>query len=831
MIQGITPEKAANQLTKWGFNELPSAKPKNVWLIAYEVIKEPMFILLLGCGSVYLLLGDYSEGVILLCWVFLIIFITFYQHRKTEKSLEALRQLSSPRVMVIRGETETRISGREIVPDDVIILQEGDRVPADAIVLESNILTLDESLLTGESLPVRKNENTQNQLFSGSLVVQGRGIARVVRTGIHSEIGKIGTSLQTIQDESTPLQKEMKKLVRKLFVGGAIISIGIISAFYFTRGDLLHALLNGLAAAMALLPEEFPVVLTIFLALGSWRLSKNKVLTRKPSAIETLGAATVLCTDKTGTITQNKMEISAFHSKQSTYYKADFKTKSEHIKTLLLDLYYASHPLSSDPMEKAIKNELKNHTTTPTEFSVIREYPLTRDIFAMTRVLRSEFDQSAKAYCKGAPETIYKFCGLSDTEMGIYNNVVHELAAKGYRVLAAASCTLNIHQLPENQMDFPFQFTGIVAFEDPIRPEVPQAIKECYAAGIHVIMITGDFPATAKSIADQIGLNHEENILTGNELKSMNEKQLAESIKKTRIFARIIPEQKLQIIKALKANGEVVAMTGDGVNDAPALKAADIGVAMGLKGTDVAREAASLVLLDDHFASIVHAIRSGRRIYDNLQKAMSYIIAIHIPIIGLVLIPAFFSWLPILLMPLHIVFLELIIDPICAIAFESEQEEKGIMSRAPRKTSELFFGLKKLVFSLLKGTLLLIMVLIIYLISLNEGHSAGEIRAIAFSSLIIGNVFLILTSLSETRTFLSVILEKNISLIIILIVAFFILVMIISTPFLSEVFSFEFPGYKHFVSALIGSVVLLFVFEAFKYFRNINMAKNDGSRI
>ncbi|GIK70018.1 MAG: ATPase [Bacteroidota bacterium] len=819
MKNGITGKKAAEQLKLHGYNELPSAKPKNVWQIVKEVVKEPMFILLLCCGSVYFLLGNYSEGIILLCWVFVIILITFYQYRKTEKSLEALRQLASPRALVIRDGVETRISGREVVPDDIIILHEGDRVPADALVLESNNLTIDESLLTGESIPVIKNEDSQNRIFSGTLVVQGKGIAKVISTGTKTQFGKIGTSLQGIEQESTRLQREMKKLIRNLFIGGAIVSSGVIAAFYFTRGNILNALINGLAAAMALLPEEFPVVLTIFLALGAWRLSKNNVLTRKPSAIETLGSATVLCSDKTGTITQNKMEISALFPNDKIYYKTDFTSSEEKIKGLLTVLNYASQNNSIDPMEKAISVEYEKIKESKNQLKLIKEYPLSKELLAMTRVLKSEVDELAEAYCKGAPEAIYQLCRLSEAEIAGYTNIVQALAVKGYRVLAAAKSSSAMVNLPEKQNDFIFSFTGLVAFEDPIRAEVPQAIKDCYEAGVNVIMITGDYPATAQSIANQIGLKHNENVLTGLELKSLSEDKLKERIKHTTIFARIVPEQKLQIIKALKANGEIVAMTGDGVNDAPALKAADIGVAMGLKGTDVAREASSLVLLDDNFASIVHAIRSGRRVFDNLQKAMSYIIAIHIPIIGLVLLPAFFSWLPILLMPLHIVFLELIIDPVCAIAFESEQEEKKIMKRPPRNPNDSFFGWSKITFSLFKGLLLFGMVTAIYFISINEGHSDGEIRAITFSALIIGNVFLILSSLSETRNFLSVILEKNMAVIIISLVAFVILILTIAIPFLQTIFAFEFPGFKHFASSLIGALTMLFILEFIKRFK------------
>ena len=733
MKQGLSQKKATELLKKFGYNELPQAKPKNVWQIAKEVIQEPMFILLMFCGLVYVLLGDYTEGMILLCWVFVIIFITFYQHRKTEKSLEALRQLSSPRALVIRDQQEIRISGREVVPEDIIILHEGDRVPADAILLESQHLTIDESLLTGESVPVIKSENKDTAIYSGTLVVQGKGKAKVTYTGSSTQFGKIGVSLQNIVQDTTRLQKEMKSLIKTLFLAGVAISILVIAAFYFTRGNFLNSLLNGLASAMSILPEEFPVVLTIFLALGAWRLSKNNVLTRKPSAIETLGSATVLCSDKTGTITQNKMEITRLYTHHKTYSKKEFKNATEEISTLLIVLSYASQRNSIDPMEKAINEE--------------------------------------------------------------------------------------INKLSIEQEDFQFNFVGIVAFEDPIRKEVPKAIQECNKAGIKVIMITGDYPATAKTIANQIGLQHNENVLTGADLQIMNDHELKEKIKTTHLFARIIPEQKLRIIKALKDNGEVVAMTGDGVNDAPALKAADIGIAMGMKGTDVAREASSLVLIDDNFASIVYAIRSGRRIFDNLQKAMSYILAIHVPIIGLVLLPAFYSSLPILLMPMHIVFLELIIDPVCSIAFESEREERNIMNRPPRKPDELFFGWKKILFSLIKGLLLLIMVVCVYFLSIKEGHSDNAVRAIAFSSLIVGNVFLILTSLSDTRNFVSVILENNKALVIISTIAFGLLFLTIGNPIFQKIFSFDNPGYQHFIISSLGAICLLIILEMMKLLR------------
>ena len=809
---GISSIQAERLLKQFGFNELPDVKSKTLIQIALQVIKEPMFILLLSCGSIYLLLGDYSEGIILLCWIFVIIFITFYQHQKTEKSLDALRKLSSPRAVVLRDGKETRIPGRDVVPTDILIINEGDRIPADGKVVECHHLQVDESLLTGESVPVFKysEENLDNKVFSGTLVVQGGAIIEVQNTGIETQFGKIGQSIESIEKSSTRLQAEMKILIRNLFLAGMAISILVLASFYFTRNNFLESLINGIAAAMALLPEEFPVVLTIFLALGAWRLSKNNVLTRNPVAIETLGSATVLCSDKTGTITQNKMAISFIHSDGKTFPVGEFGKNQE----LMEVLFYASKINSIDPMEKAIAEEFQKFGLIDYNNQFIKEYPLTKDLFAMTRVI--EIGGEKIAYCKGAPEAIFGLCKLSPEEIQDKLKIVHEFGERGFRVLACCKAKNDGVSLPKAQSYFEFKFMGFVGFEDPIREEVNVAIQECNQAGIKVIMITGDFPATAKSIASQIGLNHNGRVITGAELTQMDSNQLYKEIQNACVFARIVPKQKLQIIEALKSRGEIVAMTGDGVNDAPALKSADIGIAMGLKGTDVAREASSLVLLDDNFASIVSAIRLGRKIFDNLQKAMSYIIAIHIPIIGLVMIPAFFTQLPILLMPLHIVFMELIIDPICSIAFESEKEEKGIMERPPRDPNERFFGWKKIFFSVFEGVLLLMMVLTVYFWSIREGHSDPEIRAISFSALIIGNIFLILSSLSRTRSFISVLKERNLAVFIIGSLAISMLIITITVPFFQELFDFKYPGVGHFYISIIAASIMLGILEIFK---------------
>jgi Ca2+-transporting ATPase len=701
------------------------------------------------------------------------------------------------------------------VPGDILIVREGDRIPADGRVLEAVNLVVDESILTGESVAVEKiagSANERGMAFSGSLVVQGSGFLEVTATGTHSQFGKIGTSLNQVEPEATRLQVELKVLVRRLAIAGVAISVLVFVAFYLTRRDWVAALLTSLSSSMAILPEEFPVVLTVFLALGAWRMSKKNVLTRRPVAIETLGAATVLCTDKTGTLTQNKMRVMAAYQKSGVLERDDSVWDIE-THDLLTTAAQATARDTIEPMERAILEARTSHTGNA-RFELIKEYPLSPDLLMMTRVIQHNHELTVAA--KGAPEAILHVCRLDTSEADAIKQQVHELAARGLRVIAVAKAAA-VEPLPARQESFAFSFEGLLALQDPIRPEVPAAIAECRQAGVRVVMITGDFPATANSIAQQIGLA-EGALLTGPDVAAMSDTELQVAVRNTVIFSRVKPDQKLRIVQALKANGEVVAMTGDGVNDSPALKAAHIGIAMGNKGTDVAREASSLVLLDDHFASIVNAIRLGRRIYDNLQKAMSYIMAIHIPIIGLTLLPAFFPQLPILLLPLHIVFLELIIDPICSIAFESEHEEKGVMQRPPRDPGKTFFGRQKIGSSVLYGLLSLGAVMLVYFASLGEGHSDPEVRAIAFSSLVLINVALIITLLSKSRSFWEVLLEHNLSLRVILTIAIGFLLAVLYFPGAQAFFKFHNPGWVHFVPAVGGCFFVLGTLEIIKWY-------------
>lgn len=824
---GLTKEEVLQRLKSDGFNELPSAKPKTLLVLGLQVIREPMFLLLIACGTLYLILGDYREGIVLMSSILIIIFITFYQYRKTERALDALKNLSSPRALVIRDGKSIRIPGREVVRGDLMLLQEGDRVAADAVLKEVENLLVDESMLTGESVSVPKKSSPEKfemgspggenyyNVFSGTMVLRGKATASVLATGKETHLGKIGVSLQIHENGESRLQKELKVVIRRFGLIGVGISIAVFLLYFLTRGNLINALLSSLSSAMAILPEEFPVVMTIFLALGAWRISEKNVLTRKPSAIEALGSATVLCSDKTGTITLNRMTVAAMTDRMDVAWKKGDRFMSSSMQHLLKHAAAACPDQPADPMECAIVELYEIEFTT--KLPAIRySYPFSAEQMSMTNLRGT--NGSGIISCKGAVETISGLCKLSDSEKEKILLAADHLAAGGYRVIAVTEALSETKELPVTQQELKHNFLGLLALEDPVRPEVPAAMEECREAGIKVMMITGDYPATAISIGKQIGLNHDL-IMTGSQLAMLTEEELKNSIGNVNIFARVLPDQKLRIVEALKSNGEVVAMTGDGINDAPALKAANIGVAMGMKGTDVAREASSLVLLDDNFASIVSAVRLGRRIYDNLQKAMMYILAIHIPIIGLALLPAILPGIPFLLFPLHIVFMEMIIDPICSVAFESEPEEKGLMKRAPRKSDAEFFGKKSIIRSILNGTLVLVSVLVVYFWSIGEGHTEGESRAIAFTSLILSNVGFILSGLSRSRNVLQVLGEKNPAVKIILGFAVMTLIGIMVFPSVRLLFGFEVPDWHHFIPSVAGSFMVVTILELFKLFR------------
>lgn len=839
-IRGITENEAALRIKNEGYNELPSQKKRNIFVIFFNVIREPMLVLLIFSGLIYLLLGGVKDAAMLLTFVFVVVGITFYQERKTERTLEALRHLSSPRALVIREGLQKRIAGREVVREDIIILREGDRVPADAVVVSCSNLSVDESLLTGESQVVRKCEwdgSLHQQVpggddlpfvYSGTLVVQGRAIARAVAIGLNTQLGKIGRVLESIRDEDTLLQKETKKIVRSFLIVGLALCLLTIVVYGLTRGNWLNGILSGLTLGMAMLPEEFPVVLVIFLTLGAWRISKSKVLTRHAPAIETLGAATVLCVDKTGTLTMNTMQLKSIYS-HGAYFEVDRQKQAVVLPDSFHDVMeygiLASQKDPFDPIEKEVKY-IGEYYLSGTEhihksWKLIREYPLLKKLLALSHVWESPDRKNYVIAAKGAPEAIADLCHFSESEKNELNQQVEVMACRGLRVLGVAKASFSKTDLPEEQHDFVYKFVGLFGFVDPVRPAVPSSIKEAYGAGIRVVMITGDYPGTAVHIAKEIGLQNPQEYITGQELEKINHLELREKIKAINVFCRVVPEQKLAIVNALKANGEIVAMTGDGVNDAPALKSAHIGIAMGERGTDVAREASDLVLLNDDFSSIVHAVRLGRRIFDNLKKAIAYIFAVHVPIAGLSLLPVIFR-LPIVLLPAHIAFLELIIDPACSTVFESEPEEKELMRRPPRDLSQPLFNKRLLIFSLLQGISVLAAVFVIYILALYLKKGELESRTLAFTTLVFANIMLILTNLSWSQSLVRVLSSKNRALWWVIGGASVFLGLILSVPFLRGLFYFSELSFGDLLITFTGGVVSLLWFEGLKVLNNNN---------
>ncbi len=845
-LAGLSEAAAAQRLREEGYNELPAGRKRSVFSIALEIVREPMFLLLVACGLIYLILGDIREALMLLSFVIVVMTITLYQEQRSERALEALRDLSSPRALVVRDGRQRRIPGREVVRDDLLVLAEGDRVPADAALISCINLSVDESILTGESLPVRKTacsgDLTMQRpggdhtpfVYSGTLVVQGQGIAVVRATGIHTEFGKIGRSLQSLEQEETLLQRETRRLVQRIALAGLFICVLVITIYGLSRGNWLNGFLAGITLAMATLPEEFPVVLTIFLAIGAWRIAKKQVLTRRVPAIETLGACTVLCVDKTGTLTLNAMSVQKIFSGQNFYDLSGIHASSpEHARKSFPEDFHeliefgilASKKDPFDPMEKALK-ELGAHILSNTEhlhddWGLVQEYPLSEQLLALSHVWKSPDGSNFVIACKGAPEAIADLCHFSDEENRELSGKINILAEEGLRVIGVAKAQFSAASLPGEQHEFPFRFLGLIGLADPVRPGIQRAIRECYDAGVRVVMITGDYAGTARNIAAQIGLASRDKVMTGQELDALDDGELKTRIQDVHIFARVVPEQKLRIVNALKLAGEVVAMTGDGVNDAPALKAAHIGIAMGGRGTDVAREASSLVLLDDDFTSIVGAIRMGRRIFDNIRKAMSYIFAVHVPIIGLSLLPILFGW-PLILLPMHIVFLELIIDPACSIVFEAEKEEKNIMQRKPRNPKEALFSMKTIGLSILQGLSVLVIVLAVFAISMKRGQGELDARALTVTTLIIANLGLIFVNRSWTRTFFSTLSEPNPALWWVAAGTAAGLGCILYVPFLRTLFHFAVLHPLDIVICLAAGFLSILWFEMMKIFNNRN---------
>ena len=837
--QGLSAAEAARRLATEGPNLLPGSAPKSTLAIVRDVVTEPMFLMLLAAGSIYLALGDRGEALFLLGFVFVVIGITLAQERKTQRALESLRDLSAPRALVIRDGQEQRIAGREVVRGDLLVLHEGDRIAADALLIEGQ-LEVDESLLTGEAVPVVKlplaqdSQNAQasasagapatragppqarpapsggsaahevasvgavaasagppqarpapsggsaahevasvGAIYASTVVTRGVAVAQVCATAAHTAVGRIGADLAATVEPPSALQQGSRRLVRNLGIGALVLALAqVLLGWWWNSRPLLESLLSGIALAMAILPEEIPVILTVFLALGAWRISHQKVLTRRVTAVEALGAITVLAVDKTGTLTMNRMAVAELTSGEQHFRPESASELPEHFHLLAEFAMLATPADPFDPMEKAIQHFGHQwlqgtehvHDGREPEF----EYALSGEILAMTRVFASDEPNVHLLATKGAPEAVADLCHLDAAQQGAIRRQVEAMAERGLRVLGvargrwkgAAPAPGQSPPWPQSQHDFDFDFLGLVALADPPRTEVPAALAECRRAGVRVIMMTGDHPATARAIAQQVGLSDRPDVITGAQLEGLDDASLSERLRHVDLCARLKPQHKLRLVQLLRASGEVVAMTGDGVNDAPALKAADVGIAMGERGTDVAREAAALVLLDDSFARIVAAIRQGRRIDSNIRKAVRFVFAVHVPIIGLALVPTLLHW-PVLLLPVHIVLLELLIDPACSIVFEAEAEDSDTMARAPRPVSDSPFAAAPLLWSVLQGLGLAAVLLGGQAWLVHQGWHPDQGRTVVFGTLVLCVLLLILANRDLSRPALLGVTDPN----------------------------------------------------------------------
>jgi Ca2+-transporting ATPase len=826
---GLTTAEARDILRRDGPNVLPQEHARGPVRIAVDAVREPMLQLLLAAGGLYLLIGDLAEALILLGFAVLNVIMVVVQESRTEHALAALKDLTSPQALVIRDGERRRIPGAEVVAGDTIVLVEGDRVPADARLFEVTALEADESLLTGESVPVRKavaetaaarpGGDDSPCVWSGTLVVRGTGLARVTATGARTEIGRIGTSLGAVESAPTPLQIQTRRLVQAFAALGIGSSVVLAVVYGWLHSAWVEGILAGITLAMATLPEEFPLVLTVFLVLGAWRMSQSKVLTRRSAAVEALGAATVLCTDKTGTLTQNRMRVATLVADGHTLSVADASRElPEEVHRLVEYAILASRPDPFDPMERAFaalgQRFLRETEHIHTDWALLHGYPLQPDLLAMSQAWQAKDRSGYVVAAKGAPEAIADLCHLPEDRVAAIRRDVAALAAEGLRVLAVAEAAWPGPDWPDNQHDFDFRFVGLLGLEDPLRPEVPEAVAACVAGGIRVVMITGDHPATAIAIARQAGIDAG-SVLTGEDLATLDDASFRQRLAHTNVFARIMPEQKLRLVQGFSAAGEVVAMTGDGVNDAPSLKAAHIGVAMGGRGTDVAREAASLVLLDDNFASLVTAVRLGRRIDDNLRKAFGYILAVHVPIAGMSLIPVLFGW-PLVLGPIHVVFLELIIDPVSSIVFEAEREEPGIMARPPRRPDAPLFDLGLLAGGLLQGAVVMVAALGMFALGIHDDHGEAVSRCMAFVTLVLGNLGLVLTNRSMSGGLWQALTRPNRALGLVVAVTLVALVLSLSVPWLRHLFGFAPLGPPRLAEAAAAAVGCVVVNDAIK---------------
>ena len=827
LLQGLSTQDVIQSRKKNGFNSLEH-QDKNLFLVSLiETVKEPMFLLLLLAASIYFITGKYGDGIFMASAIILVSTISLYQESKSRNAIELLKKLSQPKSKVIRNGEIIEIPSEEIVLGDFIQIEEGTFIPADGIIIQSNDFSVNESILTGESLAVFKDKDAIiNQVFQGTIVSSGLAICEVNAIGNQTQLGKIGKSLESILEEKTPLQVQIGDFVKKMSIVGLVIFAIVWAINFYNSREFLDSLLKALTLAMSIIPEEIPVAFTTFMALGAWRLMKMGIIVKQTKTVETLGSATVICTDKTGTITQNKMSLAQLFTLSNNTINGNFngndnkKLNNEEQELLNLAMW-ASEPIPFDGMEIALheaysKLEIKDERP---NFKLVHEYPLGGNPPMMTHIFENKTGNRIIAV-KGAAEALIACSNLSKVESEHINTAIETMSKEGFRVLGVGVSEFSGKEFPKTQQEFSFKFKGLVAFYDPPKENIKTVLDTFYKAGIQVKIVTGDNAMTTSTIAKQIGFRNPENTLNGDELMKMDDAELKEKVMKTTIFTRMFPEAKLKIIKALKANNQIVAMTGDGVNDGPALKSAHIGIAMGKKGTEIAKQAANLILVEDDLAKMTDAIAMGRKIYANLKKAIQYIISIHIPIIMIVFIPLVLGWIyPNIFSPVHIIFLEIIMGPTCSIIYENEPMEPNLMSQKPRPFTTTFFNLKEILISIIQGLVITLGLLFVYQYCVRENCSESVTRATIFLTLIASNIFLTLANRSFYYSIFTTLRYKNNLVLIIIGITVLITGLLLLLPVFSTFFMFGTVSISQIgMSIMVGFVSVMWI-EIYKVFK------------
>ncbi len=819
-VQGLSDEQVTASRVLHGSNAIEMKGERVFWQVVKEIVLEPMFIMLLAACIVYFVVGQIKEGIIMAVSLCIVAGISLFQEYRSKNAVEALKKLSASKASVIRNGKKTSVPADDIVVDDILMIEEGEIVTADGLITTSNDLSLNESILTGESFPVNKTAGNNSVVYRGTLVTSGSAAIQITSVGNETMLGKIGLSLKEISIIKTPLQKQIRSFVRNMVWIGAIAFLMVIGFNYYHSGNLLQSFLQGLTLAMSVLPEEIPVAFSTFQALGAFRLLKNQVIVKQPQYVETLGSATVICADKTGTITQNKMSIAFLYDaiqKRSIQVTDETTMPPELIEFAM----WSSETDPFDPMEKAIHQLYQKTASTDkrSDFKQVHEYPVGGKPPMMTHIFKNSSGEVIIA-AKGAPEAILQRTNLSAEELKKIEEQSLAYAAKGFRLLGVGKGNWHERDWPLSQEEFSFQFLGLIVFQDPPKENIAKTISQFYDAGIQLKIITGDYAETAMAIAGQIGLRNDGTVLQGKDIVALSEKDLREQCKNINIYARMFPEAKLKVINALKENGEIVAMTGDGVNDGPALKAAHIGIAMGKRGSEVAKSAASLILVDDDLAHMVDAVALGRKIYDNLKKAIQYIVSIHIPIILIVTLPLLLSWhFTTIFSPVHVIFLELIMGPTCSIIYENEPMEPGTMNMPPRKMGTNFLSFKQLMLSILQGLAITAGCMGAGYYYLQMQAPDDVVRTIIFSTLLFSNVFLTLVNRSFRYTIFTTLKYKNNLVPGILAATLIFIAALLYVPFMQRLFTLHTLQFKEIVLCIAIAFVATCWVEIWKLVR------------